>query len=157
MIFLDDFVGSGNQCVETWHRRYALSAGATGSFDELASRDGLEVYYCPLIACRKGATLIARLCPKLILSPAHILSDRYSAFSDRSFIWPDDMKANATDVIFRASMRAGIPESPENHIFYWKGYRGLGLALAFSHQIPDASLALFRWNRNGWQPLWRPA
>jgi hypothetical protein len=147
VVFVDDIVGSGNQFVETWNREYTTTSGRT-SFGQLqiAGR-GHKFYYLPLIAAKKGADRIRREIPAVVLRPAHELGPEYNCLDPNSPIWPEDLKPNVQSVIKNASNRAGIPEAD------WQGFANLGLAFAFEHSTPDATIPLFHWARNNWVPL----
>ena len=147
VVFVDDFVGSGNQFLDTWHKHISTANG-TMSFNMLAqSVNDTQFFYCPLVCTEEGYNRIEASCPGLMLAPVHILPRRYSALVADSIFWPPELKDSGPSFIQEASARAGIPEDS------WKGYHGLGLALAFYHCIPDASLPIFYWNQNGWKPL----
>jgi hypothetical protein len=146
VVFLDDFVGSGQQFVKTWQRKVHLNGNAPMSFEMLASvlRD-TQFFYCPLVCTTYGRDEILKQCPMLNLYPAHFLGEEYSAFSLNSLIWPEALQVSATQFIQTASRRAGIDQ--------WQGFRRLGLTVAFEHSVPDATLPLLYWNSNGWKPL----
>ena len=151
VVFVDDFVGSGNQFIETWERQY--SAGTTTvSLQNIAKVRNGPFYYCPLICTEYGADRIRKRCPEVRLLPAHLIAARDGALSPDSRLWPTGLHSNAVEFIHRASQRAGIPLVGKDR---WDGYHGLGLALAFAHSVPDATLPLFDWEKNGWHPLIR--
>jgi len=146
IVFLDDFVGSGQQFLTTWNRPVLLTNRKRISFDEIASGNpGLRFYYCPLICTETGRRNIRIDCPRIILNPAHILPDCYNALADDSVLWRQDMREPGRQFIESVSTRIGIPD--------WRGFNGLGLALAFEHSVPDATLPMFHWKGNGWNPL----
>lgn len=147
VIFLDDFVGSGNQCVATWHREYSGST-STISFEGLNAM-ALEhrFLYLPLVATCYGVDNIQRNTNGLTLRPTHVLGDEYNCLHPKCEIWAAILKPNVESVLRNVSMRAGISEEE------WKGFHDLGLAFAFEGSIPDASLPLFYWDKNGWTPL----
>jgi hypothetical protein len=150
VLFVDDFVGSGDQFVRTWRRPYDLSTGNSTSFESLARTGrGDRFYYCPLVCTTKGHARIQRACPEVQLRPVHLLPPQYSALAQHSVLWPSHSASAGRRLIRAASLRAGISEGE------WKGYANLGLALAFEHSVPDATLPLFYWEKNGWQPLLR--
>jgi hypothetical protein len=153
IIFVDDFVGSGNQFVETWRRQVPLS-GSTSSFERITAVRGAEFYYCPLACTEYGFDRIRRDCPAVRLHPAHLLSARYSALDPNSIIWPNHLRGTATDFLQAASARAGIPDTNGN-VDDWRGFHKLGLAIAMGDSVPDATLPIFYWERNGWIPLIR--
>lgn len=154
VVFVDDFVGSGNQFVTLWRRRYALPKhGLDASFAEVSPHlRAARFYYCPLVCTQAGRELIASHCPEVVLRPAHLLLPQFGVLHPDSIIWPDTLRSTAADFIRTVSERAGIPDS-DGGVDDWRGFHKLGLAIAFDHGMPDASLPLFTWNQNGWHPL----
>jgi hypothetical protein len=148
VVFVDDFVGSGDQFVTTWKRTFKWPSGS-GSFENLQKVKGGQFYYCPLICTEVGMSRIQSDCPGVSVRPGHLLSTKYSAVAADSILWPDALRSTAREMIHEASKRAGIPDHD------CEGYKGLGLALAFEHSVPDATLPLFYWSENGWYPLVR--
>lgn len=155
VIFVDDFVGSGEQFEDTWTKIHQLSDLGAASFKSLVATIGsgsVSFYYCPLICTDVGRDYIARNCPLVKLVPAHALPETYSALSSSSVIWREDMKVEGPLFVERASVKAGIPFR-DGQEGCWMGYRKLGLALAFEHGWPDAVLPIFTHQENGWKPL----
>ncbi len=151
IMFVDDFVGSGNQMVATWHRKYQLASGYETSFSEVSHAD-THLVYVPLVATRTGLAALNTSCPQLMTRPAYSLDSRYSLLSDDSVLWPTNLRENAADVLYHVSRRAGIVDSLD---YSWRGFHDLALALAFEHSVPDATLPLIYWEKNGWKPLIR--
>lgn len=151
VVFLDDFVGSGDQFVTMWHSEMPIGGGGTTSFERIARvRRGVAFYYCPLICTEQGLATITTTCTGVTLSPAHVLPATYNALAPDSLLWPESLRSDGIRVIEEASVRAGIPAGD------WRGYADLGLALAFEHYTtPDATLPIFYWEQNGWMPLVR--
>lgn len=152
VVFVDDFVGSGNQFIDTWTRLYAFPGTVGLSFKTVASVRGGEFYYCPLVCTEYGAQRISTECPEVVVSAAHLVTARDGAFALDSRMWPPSLLRGATEFIRVASERAGIPAAGENG---WKGFHELGLAVGFAHSVPDATLPIFYWENNGWNPLLR--
>jgi hypothetical protein len=155
VIFVDDFVGSGEQFGNMWSKIHQLPDLAAASFKSLVATIGshsVGFYYCPLVCTEVGHQHILRTCPLVKVVPAHILPDTYSALSNNSVIWREDMKVAGPDFVKRASDRARIPFR-DGQEGCWMGYRKLGLALAFAHGWPDAILPIFTHHENGWKPL----
>ena len=147
VVFVDDFVGSGNQFCESWNNPINSESEKT-SFNMLAnSLSNAEFFYCPLVCTEHGLDLIKASCRGVEVVPGHVLSPRYSAIAPNSIFWPPELVSEGPEFVQAASKRAGIPDNE------WRGFHHLGLALAFQHCIPDASLPIFYWNKNGWQPL----
>ena len=149
IIFVDDFVGSGNQMIGSWHRPYCIGSGKISSF-AAAFEHGAKIFYTPIVATEYGLKRIRKRCIGLNLRPAHVIDEMYSLTSDKSILWPTALKSHAADFLFNASQRAGIVDEPSLN---WKGFHDLALPFAFSHGVPDATLPLYFWNRNGWTPL----
>lgn len=153
VIFVDDFVGTGNQFTGTWFRDFETISGTTTSFSKVAGVRGTRFFYCPVLCTKAGLDEIQLQCPTVVVSPAHILSERYSALSQDSLVWPAHLKSTAHDFLETASKRGGIPDTSGSSPDDWRGYEGRGLVLALHETIPDATLCLLRWNKNGWKPL----
>lgn len=152
VVFVDDFVGSGNQFVNTWNRRTFPRAR---SFSDHFNSHGNPFFYCPILATDKGAQLIRGSCPGVNLVAAHILDPLLSPLHPSTLVFPDDLRRQGHDMIERISNQIGVPSDSEYNIHYWRGYRNLACSLAFSHGMPDATLPIFHWEKNGWNPLMR--
>jgi hypothetical protein len=153
VLFVDDFVGSGSQFLRTWDRPVPI-AGSTSSFEKVSSVAGASFYYCPLLCTQHGYSNITSRCPTVVLQPAHVITERYSALSPDSYIWPLDLQPTAVDFLRTASSKAGIPANG-GKVNDWRGFHMLGLAIAMGDSVPDATLPLFYWEKNGWKPLIR--
>lgn len=149
VIFVDDFVGSGNQIIDTWNRQYTVKSGGIHSFSSTATPRN-RIFYIPIIATSYGLSRLRSSCDNLKTYPVHELNDDYSLISPKSVLWPDHLKLHAVEFLFNASERAGITS---DHTMNWRGFHNLGLSVAFEHSVPDATIPLFWWNRNGWLPL----
>jgi hypothetical protein len=145
VVFVDDFVGSGNQFITTWQRQVRLPTGSYVSFERLCAIQGAAFYYCPLLCTEYGYQRLRAACSAVQINPAHILSHRYSALATDSVIWPPHLQPTAVNFVREASSRAGISD--------WQGFHGLGLAVALGDTVPDATLPIFYSKENGWRPL----
>ncbi|HEX4693557.1 phosphoribosyltransferase-like protein [Sphingomonas sp.] len=155
VVFVDDFVGSGDQFTETWERRYDIG-GKSYSFSEAASdadRAGtpLEVYYAPAVCTMYGLDNIKRRCPGVEISAGNILDQRYNVFHPDSLVWPAELVADGQALVRRLSVALGLPEDESEWGLF--GYHGLGLAIGFAHKTPDATIPLFRYRAEHWRPL----
>jgi hypothetical protein len=151
VIIIDDFVGSGEQFLKTWHTRHGH---AMRSLCELSSFSSCTFYLCPAFCTEYALGELRRECPQVIVNPGHLLSSNYNALATNSIVWPSNLRSTAEDFIKLTSLRAGIPDNDGN-VNDWHGYRKLGLTIAFEDSIPDATLPLFYWKQNGWRPLWK--
>jgi hypothetical protein len=150
LLFVDDFVGSGNQFLDTWEREHDI-AGRSVAFSELSALGATRIYYCPVVATEQGLNLVRSRTP-VIVSPAHMLPDIYSALHPSSIVWPEHRQQEGAQFVFEASQRAGIPDTGGG-VNDWRGFYRLGLTLAFEHGVPDATLPLFWWESDTWTPL----
>jgi hypothetical protein len=154
VLFVDDFVGSGQQFITTWTRSYPIGSGASASFQQLAARrNSSGFFYCPAICTEYGAEQIYQRCPNVVLSPGNFLSKEYGCFHPHSIIWPRNSCQTHVAALESASKRAGIPDTGGKDD--WRGFHRLGLCLALHHKTPDATIPLLYWDQNGWQPLVR--
>ena len=152
ILLVDDFVGSGDQMIGMWHRQFLINGERPLSLAGLAGEGQRLVIYCPLICTSYGRRRIETNCPELMLKPVHELGESYSYCSASSSLWPASLQAGAADFMLGASIRAGIVDAVGDG---WKGYHDLGMGIAFCHGVPDATLPLFYWSANGWNPLIR--
>lgn len=153
ILFVDDFVGSGQQFYMTWHRRVPAAGGESFDSQNVA---GTALYYMPLFCTQFAITnALAALSTKVQLCAAHTLTSEYSALNDPSIFWPDSLKRTAVEFIRNKSREIGLPDAGGNVGNDWQGFCKLGLGISFEHHIPDASLPLFYTTMNGWKPLWR--
>lgn len=153
VVFVDDFVGTGQQFLKTWRRRYSRTSD---SFETLASRMSFSAFYCPLF-CTTYATSnqLNPITNRVTLSPSHWLTREHCLFTSDSIWWPDAMKPHVHAFIRDYSMRIGLPDTNGNEVRDWQAYNKLGLAVAFRHCCPDATIPLFDTTENGWCPLWK--
>lgn len=158
-IFVDDFVGSGNQFLETIFRVHQ-SGSKYDSFASMLKAGTHRVAYCACVATSYALdTRLKTALPNVEFHPAHVLGDQHNLIKPRSRIWHGLTDAEAQSEIARIktiSARAGYT-GEDRGLNDWRGFHGLGLSLAFEHGIPDASLPLFYSTRNGWRPLMRRA
>ena len=145
LVLVDDFVGTGQQMITMWD---------TLSLEALA-RSGVPMFYTPALATSYGRQAILKECNGLHLSEGQLIPPEYSATAKDSILWPTGRAEEFLDIVRRASMRAGIPDTGGVSVDDWQGFHKLGLALAMHGSVPDATLALFRWEENGWNPLIR--
>jgi hypothetical protein len=149
IVFVDDFVGSGNQFIETWTRTHVNSSGDVASFESRAVAAPVEAYYVPLVATEYGLQRIGYECPTVRVRPVHQLGNEYSCVHPESMVWRQDLVAGVPDFLDRSCTRAGLTVSEA------LGFHQLALPVGFEHGIPDATLRLFSHNTSSWRPLVR--
>ena len=145
LVLVDDFVGTGQQMITMWDTLCL----------EALVRSGVPMFYAPALATTYGRQAILEQCSGLNLSEGQLIPTEYSATAKNSIMWPTGRAEEFLDIVKRASMRAGIPDTEGACVNDWQGFHKLGLALAMHGSVPDATLALFRWEENGWNPLIR--
>lgn len=149
LLFVDDFVGSGNQFCDTWERFHTIAPTVSVSFQRAMQKHTFPAYYCPVISTIPGKQKISKRAPEVTLSPAHLIDETYSVFSNSTPIWPEHLRSNAEAFLRSASTRAGITSN-------WRGFHNLGLLIAFQDGgPPDATLPLIYHESSHWKPLVR--
>jgi len=154
VVFVDDFLGSGNQFRETWLRDYKAGS-ATVSFAGLQTRVPFSAFYIPLMATARGRLALTNAAPTVTIAAAHDLPRELSAVHPASIAWPPSERVNGKRAIRLASERAGFPDTGGQHVEDWQGFATQGLAMAFAHSVPDATLPIFHAQRDDWFPLVR--
>lgn len=156
VVFVDDFVGSGIQFRDTWRRPHRLTASTETSFEKASLSRNTRFFYCPVFCTERAMnTVLTTDCARVRVSPAHFLNERYSALSANSLIWPDRLRSTAEAFLHTVSTRAGLPDTGGKVVDDWRGFHALGLTIAFSHGVPDATLPILYTDKNGWKPLFR--
>jgi len=158
VVFVDDFVGTGEQFLGTWKKSLTIRAPEmkSTSFKDLAEQGRGRYFYCPAVATLAGIAEIGRHAPQVLVSPGNTLEKRYSAFHPESVLWPAPLRDGAEQFLREVSLRIGLSEDETSSIC-WKGYKGQGLAIGFNKGTPDATLPIFTWEVEGWKPLLRLA
>ncbi|MCT2175836.1 phosphoribosyltransferase-like protein [Dietzia cinnamea] len=147
IVMVDDFAGSGDQFLKTWHRSYTMDDGQTASFHTVAKDAPVEVFYLPAVATQYAIDRIEDAARGVHVRTAHVLSERYSAVHPDSVVFPEELRANARDFLARASKRAGIDDE--------LGWNNLALVIAFDHSVPNATLPIIWSDTPTWNPLLR--
>ena len=139
VVFVDDFVGSGQQFVRTWDRSLRTQYE---SFKALAPVSQAKFYYCPAFCTQYGLNKIKSACAGVSVNPGVLIPDNYGVLHPDSIVWPSHLRSTAADFLYSASMRAGIPKEK------WRGFASLGLTIAFEDSVPDATLPMMYWENN---------
>lgn len=154
VLFADDFVGSGNQFIDTWERQYTIRSAKMSFAQFAALGTKSKFFYCPLVVTQHGIGNILKRCPQVTVVPAHVLSENYSVLHPESIVWRGGMESEGPEFVRVASERAGIPDL-DGHVGCWRGFHKLGLTLAFAHGWPDATIPLLYSTSHDWKPLLR--
>ena len=152
VVFVDDFVGSGNQFTETWYRPFLTSYG---SFEDIVSASSATFYYCPAFCTQLGFDRIKYACSEVRVNPGVLIPENYNALAPDSIVWPTRLRSTAEDFLLSVSQRAGIPDTGGKEPDDWRGFASLGLTIAIEDSMPDATLPIIYWDKNDWRPLMR--
>ena len=153
VVLMDDFIGYGSQCISALGK---TDANGISLYNLIKERKHIVVY-APLVANEIGVKNIKKSFPQIFITPAYTLGEEYNLFSERCICWERDhnlFKAGV-EMIRRTSRDCGIPEAypQEGNELDTRGYKNQGVALGFSHGIPDAVPGFFYYSDNGWTPL----
>jgi len=149
VVFLDDFVGSGDQFISTWMRE-------TGgrSFKDAKANSDFNAIYITLVSTDFGLENIYNNVPDVAVCVTHILENK-STFQGVVDGNPA-MAAELFAFLIKYSPRLCPSEKyiANNSSYLAYGYKNRGLLFGFEHSIPDATLPIF-WapGTNGWEPL----
>lgn len=149
IVFVDDFIGSGDQFIETWRRDFAGE-----SFETIARSSQYIAIYVTLIATAEGLDAIHTAAPKVAICATHVLDSRSTIQGMRSS--NPELGRSIDEFLHKYIPRL----RPSEHyisqsIEYLKfGYMERGLLFGFEHSIPDATLPIF-WSAGteSWEPL----
>lgn len=155
VVFVDDFVGSGNQFIETMSRYEADPDGKpTGrSFASAQAKKGFVCVYVTLICTKFGYDEIHKKFPQAAICCTHVIDKEAS-------VWGFDRAAPSSyldivDLLRRTATRL-TPAEPYMQTTDRKafGFAQRGLMLGFEHSVPDATLPIF-WSKglDDWEPL----
>lgn len=154
LIFVDDFVGSGEQFLKTWQRMYSPPTGAPVSFRSLEQSGAkASFFYCSTMATEYGCDRLKRGAPAVRITTGNTVPKGDTLGPD-SPQWPPHIKDNAVRMIQRISGQLGYTTTDGGESD-WRGFHKLGLGIAFAHSVPDANLPIFFGEKPGWKPLVR--
>jgi hypothetical protein len=149
VMFVDDFIGSGDQFLRTWMDDLAPQR----SFRDAHSKSGFVPIYVSAVSTDYGLAEIHRRASEVAVCTAHVLGDssRY-----RSLIDTGQISSLEFDSFIRKYAQKLRPRDSymykDEYILY--GYKNRGLMFGFDHSIPDATLPIF-WSPGiaNWEPL----
>ncbi len=129
VVFVDDFVGTGNQAVTAWRQH----------FQELTAEVG-NVFFATVAAYRAGADEIGK-CTRMTLITQRTLEFTHNLFHDSCHHFTAAEKRRILHYCELASR-----DHP-------KGYGDCALAVVLYHQCPNNSLAVLHATSQRWDPL----
>lgn len=153
VVFLDDFIGTGDQFLSTWCRKYNIRGGEFVSFSDAYSISNFTAIYITLVSTDFGVRNIHNALPNVAICSAHILEQKSTVFGLDKIAFSQ----NEIDIFLKKYSARLCPaeeyiSSNPRYLIY--GYQERGLMFAFEHSVPDATLPIF-WSPgiDGWQPL----
>ncbi|MBB4863194.1 hypothetical protein HNP46_002041 [Pseudomonas nitritireducens] len=149
IIFVDDFVGSGDQFLTTWK-----SPDRQGkSFSDAQAKTNFLAIYITLIVTDFGLKNIQQTAPYVSVCSAHILTEKSTI---RGILKESPLMQPMVETFLNKYIQRLTPSEPYmttgNYLKY--GYKERGLLLGFDHSVPDATLPIF-WSKGieNWEPL----
>jgi len=151
IIFVDDFVGSGDQFLETWTRAYNRRGE---SFATIHREIGYNAIYITLVTTDYGLAEINRRAPNVAVCPAHVLTEKSTVcgLANAGLIDRDSTEHFLEKYSKKLTPKEDYMAGQPSYLKY--GYKNRGLLIGFEHSIPDATLPIF-WSPGieGWEPL----
>jgi len=150
-LFVDDFLGSGDQLVSFWNEpSILLSAGGEKvALANISKRHtNISFEYIALVATACGLQNVEQKTLGLKVHFCEELSDEYGAFSANSIFFDKSEDREACKAYLETLCQA-------RHI-HARGYHELDFAIAFHHGTPDSCLPIFWEKSDTWTPLFQP-
>lgn len=151
VVFLDDFVGSGDQFITTWQEDL-VNFGA--SFKDIQRASNFTAIYVTLVSTDFGLQNIYREAPSVAVCLTHIVEAKSTVFEVLGKETAVLNKLEAFLAKYAPRLRPDEHWIAENPAYLKYGYKNRGLLLGFEHSVPDATLPIF-WAKgtNSWEPL----
>lgn len=152
VVFLDDFIGSGDQFIKTWNRK--ISRTSPESFNDAQSIVNFEAIYLTLVATSYGLERIHNEVPTVAVCATHELGEAntYKEIRHAGVC----LKIEIEEFLIKYASKLTPKERyiANNDRYKAFGYKERGLLFGFAHSIPDATLPIF-WSPgiNNWEPL----
>lgn len=149
VVFLDDFVGSGDQFINTWTAKFGSS-----SFEVAQPYSKFVAIYITLVTTDFGIANIQLKAPEVAICATHVLESK-SNIAGLS-VGNARLEIEIRKFLEKYSVRLTPKDAhiAKNTDYRQYGYKKLGLMLGFEHSIPDATLPIF-WSSGigNWEPL----
>ncbi len=150
VVFIDDFVGSGDQFLSTWKTVDKSSK----SFEKANAISGFTAIYVTLVTTDFGLKNINNQAPTVAVYATHVLEQKSTL--QGVFDSNTSMRSPILRFLSKYCTRLTPAEhyiaTNQNYLMF--GYKQRGLMFGFEHSIPDATLPIF-WSpgSNNWEPL----
>jgi hypothetical protein len=141
-VFLDDFLGTGDQFL-----KFCRTNNIPSFFDSA------DFIYAPFVAHCAGIAAVKNVHPKIRIVCAELLDTTHQAFSPLCDCFSDghntceDARKHYEDLIEKIGLRSSLGAK------VWFGYGNLALTFSFSHASPNNSLPILWWRGDNFVPL----
>ena len=157
VVFVDDFLGSGQQMIRTWQRAYL--GAAPSSFEEAHARHPFTAICLAMVATEKALESIARDVPAVRVVATHVLDASYSVQKlDAPMLTPPliDFQRSLRSFLARHAPHLDLPPFLQAGAPSLFGFYELGLLFAIQGGVPDSTVPLL-WaaGHGGWIRLVR--
>lgn len=150
VVFLDDFVGSGDQFLTTWTKKDLDGK----SFDAAQLASSFIAIYITLVTTDFGLANIYKNAPSVAVCMTHTIESQSNIFGVMNE--HPSMKNDIAAFLSKYSSRLNPSEIyiANNPDYLMYGYKRRGLMFGFEHSIPDATLPIF-WSagNSNWESL----
>lgn len=157
VIFVDDFLGSGDQFINTWTSDYYNKA--PHSFEKaLVSKPFLPIYLV-LLASEKGLGRVKADAPQVKITATHVVTNDYSVKNiSKKLLLPTvpDLEQRIEQLIAKYAPKLVVPSYMNQQKWRSLGYHELGFLIAFDHSTPDASLPILWADESSEASEWTP-
>lgn len=150
VIFIDDFVGTGNQVAKAWSESHYME-----SFSSIQNGDEHDFYLGVAVANERGIRRIKKECNGLKLFTTYSLNDSYK-INDPKFMGYGENDALRSEVpiwLKEFSQSLGIADTGGLAEDDYLGFCQQALLLGFEHGTPDATLPILYFKSKEWSNL----
>lgn len=149
IVFLDDFIGSGDQFITTWKKK---DVQKKQSFESIHLLNKFDAIYITLVSTLSGIQNISFQAPNVSISSSHVINDTSSIFG--LFQDDEELKIKIQELLMKYSNRLEPRDAYMKQSTYLAyGYKNKGLLFGFEHSIPDSTLPIFWASGSKWKPL----
>lgn len=156
IIFCDDFIGSGDQFIESWQREHNVLGHGFLSFADAFNSKAFQPMYLGLVSTKAGIENINKVAPNVCVSVCHVIDKSRTLYS----VGRDANEQSELEEFLTQNAQHLNPSEhymSKSNAYKAFGYKNHGLLLGFEHSIPDATLPIF-WSpgtSTEWQTLVR--
>jgi hypothetical protein len=136
LIFLDDFIGTGNQCTEVWRDLDTKLKESNAS---------PKLIYATIVSTQSGKIEIERKTTFQVIT-SYLINNGDIPFHEDSKIFGDEFTKNKAKEIITKYGANLYPKYP-------LGYKNNSLLIGFYYSTPNNTIPIFWSSQNNWEPL----